>query len=213
VVRVNDRGPFLRGRLIDLSYAAAHRLGYVNAGSAMVEVEAITHEDIRVAMASGRPAAPAGGPAAVETLATRREAPLEQVAIAPLPAVAPAPPAGAAPAAAIGPALPARTSGVASSVAAPPAGPMAQPAARVGAAAPGSGAYLQLGAFSTPANAEDLFARARARLDALADRLHLLDDGGRYRLQIGPFASADEARLAAARIGALLDLQPFLVMR
>jgi rare lipoprotein A len=41
IVRVNDRGPFLRDRVIDLSYAAAYRLGYVDAGSAMVEVETI----------------------------------------------------------------------------------------------------------------------------------------------------------------------------
>ncbi|MBK8742130.1 MAG: septal ring lytic transglycosylase RlpA family protein [Betaproteobacteria bacterium] len=41
VVRVNDRGPFLHGRLIDLSYAAAFKLGYVNQGSAQVEVEAV----------------------------------------------------------------------------------------------------------------------------------------------------------------------------
>ncbi|MGB8433287.1 MAG: septal ring lytic transglycosylase RlpA family protein [Burkholderiales bacterium] len=39
VVRVNDRGPFLGNRLIDLSYAAAYRLGYIGTGSAMVEVE------------------------------------------------------------------------------------------------------------------------------------------------------------------------------
>jgi rare lipoprotein A len=41
IVRVNDRGPFHSGRIIDLSYAAAHRLGYVGSGSARVEVEAI----------------------------------------------------------------------------------------------------------------------------------------------------------------------------
>lgn len=41
VVRVNDRGPFLHGRAIDLSYAAAYRLGYTQAGSAEVEIEAI----------------------------------------------------------------------------------------------------------------------------------------------------------------------------
>jgi rare lipoprotein A len=41
VVRVNDRGPFHAGRVIDLSYVAAHRLGYIGAGSAQVEVEAI----------------------------------------------------------------------------------------------------------------------------------------------------------------------------
>jgi rare lipoprotein A len=41
VVRVNDRGPFLADRIIDLSYAAAWKLGYVDAGSARVEVESI----------------------------------------------------------------------------------------------------------------------------------------------------------------------------
>ena len=39
VVRVNDRGPFLHNRIIDLSYAAARRLDYANKGSALVEVE------------------------------------------------------------------------------------------------------------------------------------------------------------------------------
>jgi rare lipoprotein A len=41
IVRVNDRGPFLHARVIDLSYAAAYKLGYVEAGSALVEVETI----------------------------------------------------------------------------------------------------------------------------------------------------------------------------
>lgn len=41
VVRVNDRGPFLHGRIMDLSYVAAHKLGYINQGSAEVEVESI----------------------------------------------------------------------------------------------------------------------------------------------------------------------------
>ena len=46
IVRINDRGPFLNGRLIDLSYAAAYKLGYVNAGSAKVEVDSIMPEEI-----------------------------------------------------------------------------------------------------------------------------------------------------------------------
>ncbi len=41
VVRVNDRGPFHADRLIDLSYAAAAKLGFVQKGTARVEVEAI----------------------------------------------------------------------------------------------------------------------------------------------------------------------------
>jgi rare lipoprotein A len=41
VVRINDRGPFHSDRIIDLSYTAAWKLGYAEAGSARVEVEAI----------------------------------------------------------------------------------------------------------------------------------------------------------------------------
>ncbi|CAG1005556.1 Endolytic peptidoglycan transglycosylase RlpA [Burkholderiales bacterium] len=41
VVRVNDRGPFLHGRIIDLSYAAAHRLGIAQRGSGEVIVESV----------------------------------------------------------------------------------------------------------------------------------------------------------------------------
>lgn len=41
VVRVNDRGPFHGDRIIDLSYTAAWKLGFVEQGSAVVEVEAI----------------------------------------------------------------------------------------------------------------------------------------------------------------------------
>jgi rare lipoprotein A len=39
VVRVNDRGPFLNRRVIDLTYTAAYKLGFADAGSAEVEVE------------------------------------------------------------------------------------------------------------------------------------------------------------------------------
>ena len=45
VVRVNDRGPFHSERLIDLSYTAAHKLGIVQHGSAMVEVESVRPGD------------------------------------------------------------------------------------------------------------------------------------------------------------------------
>jgi rare lipoprotein A len=41
VVRINDRGPFHRDRLIDLSYTAAYKLGYVGSGSTRVLVESI----------------------------------------------------------------------------------------------------------------------------------------------------------------------------
>ncbi|NJL08751.1 MAG: septal ring lytic transglycosylase RlpA family protein [Methylacidiphilales bacterium] len=39
VVRINNRGPFIRGRIIDVSYAAARELGFVDRGVAQVRVE------------------------------------------------------------------------------------------------------------------------------------------------------------------------------
>jgi rare lipoprotein A len=41
VVRINDRGPFHSGRVMDVSYAAAHKLGFASSGAATVEVESI----------------------------------------------------------------------------------------------------------------------------------------------------------------------------
>jgi rare lipoprotein A len=42
VVRINDRGPFVANRIIDLSYTAAHKLDMTRNGTAFVEVEVIT---------------------------------------------------------------------------------------------------------------------------------------------------------------------------
>jgi rare lipoprotein A len=45
VVRINDRGPFVANRLIDLSYTAAAKLDMLRAGTAMVEVRVVTPDD------------------------------------------------------------------------------------------------------------------------------------------------------------------------
>ncbi len=41
IVRVNDRGPFIRGRIIDLSVAAARKIGLQRTGTARVKLEII----------------------------------------------------------------------------------------------------------------------------------------------------------------------------
>ncbi len=68
VVRVNDRGPFKPGRIIDLSMAAAKVLGIT--GLAQVEVVRLTHADIR--QGAGRPPAVARGTVAPKGQATRK---------------------------------------------------------------------------------------------------------------------------------------------
>ena len=56
VVRVNDRGPFHDGRVIDLSYAAAVKLGITQRGTGRVEVRALTGKDQGSVLASAPPA-------------------------------------------------------------------------------------------------------------------------------------------------------------
>ncbi len=60
IVRVNDRGPFHENRIIDLSYAAAARIGMLGKGTALVEIRAIDPRApaTQVASAERRPATP-----------------------------------------------------------------------------------------------------------------------------------------------------------
>ena len=71
IVRVNDRGPFHGDRLIDLSYAAAKKLGYQSRGTARVEVAAITVRADGSMTLAGEPFVPGDGrtPAASATVA------------------------------------------------------------------------------------------------------------------------------------------------
>src|SRR5436305_1785024 len=105
IVRVNDRGPWGSGRIMDVSYAAAHRLGFVEDTLAHVEVEAL------------------------------------------LP--------------------PARSAQIA-----PEQRP--EPPVAVPVAAESSGIFLQLGAFSSPANAENFSSRVRRQLDWLKEPLQVV---------------------------------------
>ncbi len=72
VVRVNDRGPFHADRIIDLSYAAAARIGIVNSGSGLVDVERIIPGP-GASDAAARPLPPPAATAGVETPLVARE--------------------------------------------------------------------------------------------------------------------------------------------
>ncbi|MDA8107310.1 MAG: septal ring lytic transglycosylase RlpA family protein [Betaproteobacteria bacterium] len=91
VVRINDRGPFWPGRVIDLSYAAAYKLGIVASGSAPVEVDSIVPGLVQPAQQEVDLGVPGGGAA--------QPAPLASSAPASPPPVA-APPAASSPVAA-----------------------------------------------------------------------------------------------------------------
>jgi rare lipoprotein A len=55
VLRINDRGPGIRGRLIDVSWAAAKRLGFAHAGLTLVEVEIVSYPKPYLRRGGGTP--------------------------------------------------------------------------------------------------------------------------------------------------------------
>ncbi len=113
VVRVNDRGPYLRGRIIDLSRRAAQLLGFIDVGTARVRVQIMPEESrqiaaamqagsetVTVAGANGRPVTvetrPGEPPPVAAPRAVVASAPLAapgQVVTAPLTPPPPPPPA------------------------------------------------------------------------------------------------------------------------
>ena len=135
IVRINDRGPFVHDRVIDLSYAAATRLGLAGPGSGEVEVDRILPSQIaRAAPTTVPPQAPPQPPSQLQSPPS--PPPQAPVALA----LAVTPPAPEAPATALP--VPPSTSAAAPADAAP-----AQNAPRWS---------VQLGAFRMEANAQAL---------------------------------------------------------
>jgi rare lipoprotein A len=62
VVRINDRGPFVDGRIVDLSYTAAAKLDMIRAGTARVEVKVIGPESALASAGAALPTVPAAAP-------------------------------------------------------------------------------------------------------------------------------------------------------
>ena len=54
-VRINDRGPFVRGRIIDLSYTAAKKIGMVGSGTASVKIVALGVADKSPTVSGSKP--------------------------------------------------------------------------------------------------------------------------------------------------------------
>ena len=223
VLRVNDRGPFHRGRIIDLSYTAAVKLG-VQRGVAEVEVERITFDDIRTgAWRRGGTTAVAANsvaPGAAPDVPNRQAPPVAPPPAAPPPAAPPsaspsAPPSTpsampvASPAAATTAVAAAAEAAV---VAVAPAAP-APAAVPPPPAAPAPGFWVQLAAFQQRAGAEGFHRRVAADAGWLAPVLAVVADPSLYRLQAGPFASREEAQGVAQRVREALKLVPLVLER
>ena len=184
IVRINDRGPFHSNRIIDLSYAAASKLGIVEEGTGLVQVEAIDprapkHPVTNVAATNtgtpepNRPNTRTPGADTRTAVTTARRqgavAAVEAASVAPRPSVAsplPTSPHHPAPAPALKAAL-----------------------------------YLQVGAFSSQANAERL--RQKLKSNHVASVSIRQGQSGHhrvYRVRVGPIPSVDAADALAGRL-------------
>ncbi len=184
VVRINDRGPFVAGRVIDLSYTAALKLDLLR-GVGQVEVERITYEDIR-------------------TGAWRRDAAPTAVAAVAAPEAMPAPASSSEPVPDASPAAEASE----------PSGlPVASGAPGRALTSGARGYWVQLGAFRERSGAESFQQRVSSELDWLAPLMAVFSEAPLYRLQAGPYASRDEAQGAAQRVRDALQLVPVIIER
>lgn len=192
VVRINDRGPYARNRVIDLSQAAAQELDMVRSGTARVRIDQLAAEsqivkevaqggggpaeqrDALAQSAGGRRGVPATGPV-VMAAAT---APQQVQAGWSSP---PSPPVQAAPMGGGGPPTIATIAGGA------------------GAAPAAGGYYIQTGSFSTADNAER--QRGAMRSYGMAE-ISQGSAGGRdvYRVRLGPYTTPDAAGIVADRL-------------
>ncbi|BEP38015.1 septal ring lytic transglycosylase RlpA family protein [Variovorax sp. V59] len=238
IVRVNDRGPFVDGRIIDLSYTAALKLDLLR-GVAPVEIERITNEDIRTGAwrrDSGTAYASASQPPRAEpapvAVPSAWVAPVAMNAAAPagaMPVAPQTPMASTAPADRIAQAAPAPEPEAASPrqpimvtdlpPLAPPTAPPPAPAAASQGAAPSSpsaaaaGFWVQLGAFRERDGAESLRSQAARGLPTLAPQLRVFSEAGTHRLQAGPFTSRSEAGEAVTQLRESLRIAPMVVER
>lgn len=213
IVRINDRGPFHSSRIMDLSYTAALKLGYLGKGSSEVELERLLPEDI-AKMAENR---------------------ANQIALAPTHAVTPtvtvatpAPSAANSERPSLETLIAAQerkaqeeTSINKSSVDTNTANAST---ANSGNSAnnnssnnsSGNAYYLQFAAFAIRANAEASLAQLKSLLrdQAVARDLQfeIVQQGSLYRLQSGPFATRDAASQVAQQL-ALGSAKPIVISR
>jgi len=197
VVRINDRGPFRSHRIIDLSYTAALKLGYLGHGSAELEAQRILPSDIEQMQLQA--SEDKAQPAPVQTAdVTSQPAPApvqETPQAAAIPAAQPAAQSVVQPATQ-GDGVPA---GAPTANAVTLATAVAPASTATAAAAMPSGFYLQFGAYSEMANAEVMRSRLLHDLGSSLPGLTIEPSNSLYRIYSGPFSSREDAATAAAQ--------------
>jgi rare lipoprotein A len=187
-LRINDRGPFVNGRIIDVSRRAAQLLGFHQNGTAKVRVQVLGDESMALAAAltggSGvpldqpQPAAPSAAP----TIAVTAQQ---------LPAASSAASVSSAPSAAT--AAPSTSSSTVTAPATTHAVAAAEPDGRViQTAVKPARIFIQAGAFTQLANAKKLTAEL-SRLGAATMTPVMRGNQQFYRVRLGPITSVSEA--------------------
>lgn len=188
-LRVNDRGPFARGRIIDVSRRGAQLLGFERQGTAKVRVRVLTAETMQAQAVARRNGEESPG------------GPVEPAQAAPQTAVAAetlAPLAGSRASANQGVVAPVQVAAAPHTAAEIPEPPLPEKVT-VGPAKPNSQIYIQAGAFAQVDNAR----RVKQRIDELGSvQITSVRVNGTslYRVRLGPVASVEEADHLLARV-------------
>jgi rare lipoprotein A len=182
IVRVNDRGPYAKGRIIDLSERAATLLGYIQAGTARVRVTYIGRAELNGGVPEETP------PEIARAVPAAPTAKVDSDALAIVPGAPIAPPVQTATLP-----TPVVTAPVAVASQEPTGQVIKVPVPAV------THLYVQVGAFSNLQNAQRLLAH-------LGGDLHIstFQRGGQtlYRVRTGPLNSTADADASLARISA-----------
>ncbi len=194
IVRVNDRGPFHSSRVLDLSYAAALKLGVISTGSATVEVERLTFDEIRSGAWRKNGTDDA---VAIDAPVAQPVAPADALAALPLPS------GTSGSASAPLPLTPSATDRVAE----------ASPAVARAYTTPAQGYWVQVAALSKREGVERLQQRMAGELSALTPMMAVFHEMPLFKLQLGPFASKDEAHAAARQVRDALQISPMVLQR
>jgi rare lipoprotein A len=181
IVRVNDRGPFHANRVIDLSYTAALKLGYVQQGSTEVIVESITGQDYATNQVVSRPAtAPVATSIPQPVIVAAAPATVSRNIPQPVTVVSNQPQVISAP-------------------------------ATVTSSAISKSVYLQLGVFSNQTNANNFREKILKDLAWLTDPIEVFIVDKLYRVRVGPYVDNNLARNTSARIKGSLGITPLWV--
>ena len=188
IVRVNDRGPFIKGRTIDLSWAAARAVGIHGVGR--VEIERLPQADLQAGRLMPGPVAAAAAMAlAPHAKPVDRGVVEEKVASA-------------------------NASSALKASQKINASPhiISENEQMNHASVPG-GYWLQLGAFRERESAERFMQDVMRQVRPMSPLLAVVGDARVFRLQAGPFADKGVAKAAADRVQTKMSVQPLIFLR